>query len=256
MAMKNEDMKIKSLYENVYDDVCASDELFRKVRSMRNVNAKKSVKRTVKVACALVAAAALTVAGCVVGSAKRGYKGEYQTVVLNGQETQARYGKLNDHCYTFEATENKTTYSVWFYGDYNKDQDTIYIVDEGDYIVCSTDPNPTLNLYDEIDNAAYATLFDPNTIKIPVIVNGEQLNTILLDLTFDERDGARDGLINDKYSFGDSEDFFKTFTVTPEGALIQAFKGPESRGDSMEILWGIIWGEESPDAAVEYAASH
>ena len=254
------DNKMKELYANTFNNMDTPDSLSRKVLTMRNTNTKKTIRTSIKVAIAVAAAAAIAVGGTVITFASRGYKGQYQTAYLNGKEVSSRFGQLNDHCWTFEVTDSGTAYSVYVYGEYTPDQDYVYITDMGDYVIASINEEPTLNLYDKIDNSPYCEYVDDSAnpqIKIPVIINGEQLNTIEVDLSNDEKDGAKDGLIDDKYEFTDMDDsFIKSYTAAPNGSVILAYKGEADADEGLEMLWGLIWGEESQENIEKYAEEH
>ena len=193
---ENVDKKMVELYAKTFDNMGTPEDLSRKVLTMRNTDTltKKRIRTSVKVACAVAVAAAIAVGGSIITFASRGYKGQYQTAYLNGKEVSARYGQLNDHCWTFEVRDNGISYNVWFDGDYTPDQDTLYISDKGEYMLASVNEEPTLNLYDMIADSPYGEFVEDETgtyIAVPVIINGEQLNTMHLDLTNDEADGGQ-----------------------------------------------------------------
>ena len=114
------DSKMRELYANKFDNMTMPDDLSRKVLNMRNTDTltKKRIRTSVKVALAVAAAAAIAVGGSVITFASRGYKGQYQTAYLDGKEVSARYGQLNDHCWTFEVRDSGISYNVWLDGDY------------------------------------------------------------------------------------------------------------------------------------------
>ena len=225
---------------------------------MRNIDTstKKRIRTSIKVAFAVAAAAAIAVGGCVITFASRGYKGQYQTAYLDGKEVSARYGQLNDHGWTFEVRDNGISYNVWLEGDYTPDQDTLYISDMGDYMIACINEEPTLNLYDRIADSPYGEFVEDENgsyIAVLVIVKGEQLNTMKLDLTYDESDGTKDGLVNDKFENPNRDDFIITsYTVGPKGEIIYSFKGDDDGDEAIEMLWGLIWGEESEENIQQY----
>lgn len=258
------DSKMKELYANTFNNMDTPERLSRKVLTMRNnnTNTKKKIRISIKVAIAVAVAVAVAVGGSIITFASKGYKGQYQKVYLNGEEVSSRYGKLSDYCFTFEIIDdNQTSYSVWLHGEYIPDSDTLHITDMGDYIIASLNEEPTLNLYDEIGNSPYGELIDNETgtfIDVPIILNGEQANTAHFNLSNDEKDGAKDGLIDNKFEYPNSDDTYITsYTLAPNGSIIQAFKGPLGEdNESMEMMWGLIWGEESSETIEKYAQEH
>lgn len=252
----NTDERMRNLYANGLRGIHVSENFSRKVINMTE-KSKKRPYLTMKAVCAVVAAAVLVVVGAVIGSASRGYKGEYRTVILNGIETKARYGQLNDHCWVLETSGNGFSYNIWIYGEFNADNEKLYIEDKGDYVVASTEANPQLNLYDKIGDSPYGELIEENGkiyVRTPVIIDGEEYLPTDHDLTGDEYDGEKDGKVDVSYMFDDEESSIQTYVVTPNGSIVMSYKGPDTESDdAMEILWGIIWGEEDHNAAVEYA---
>ena len=250
------DSKMKELYAKTFDDMNTPDDLSRKVLTMRNTDTKKTIRTSIKAAVAVAAAAAIAVGGTVITFASRGYKGQYQTVYLNGQEVSSKFGQLNDHCWTFEVVENGTSYCFWLYGEYTADQDTLYITDIGDAAIASINEEPSLNLYDKAADSQYCEYVDDSTdpkILIPVVINGEQLNTIEVKLCNDEKDGTKDGLIDSVYEYPESgEHLITSYTVAPNGSVITGFKGEADSDEGLEMLWGLIWGEESEENIQQY----
>ena len=128
----------------------------------------------------------------------------------------------------------------------------------GDYMIAGLNEEPTLNLYDKIADSPYGELVEDESgsyIAVPIFINGEQLNTQKLDLTYDESDGVKDGVINDHYENPDRDQFIiKSYAVDPNGEILYSFKGEDHGDEAIEMLRGLIWGEESQEAIEEYAA--
>ncbi len=181
------------------------------VINMKRNNSKKS-NNVLKAVCVIAAIAAVAVTGTVIASAKT----EYDTVIVNGQEKQANYKDYGINTRMWEFTENDTTYSVFVHGDYDRDNDKLYIKDCGDYIIASTESEPTLNLYKDIDKSDFAEFKEENGEKYLNIT--DDAGTMRVLFSDDEKDGEADG----KIVFGD--DVKETYTLLPNGAVVNAMK--------------------------------
>lgn len=194
----------------------------KKVINMKSSKKANNVLRTV---CVIAAIAAVAVTGTVIASAKT----EYDTVILNSQEKQANYKDYGINTRMWEFTENDTTYSVFVHGDYDKDNDKLYIKDCGDYIIASTETEPTLNLYKDIDKSDFAEFKEENGEKYLNIT--DDAGTMQVLFSDDEKDGEADGRIAMDGSVID------TYTLLPNGAVVNAMKeknvGFKSFMDSM-----------------------
>ncbi len=265
--MKNEDMKLRQLYTELYDNTHASPELKGKVRTMTEGN-KKKVRRSVKATAAIAAAAIAVIGGTLVTAANhKTYIGQYTTAYVNGEEVQARYGAWeNIKTYIVEAEMKGKTYTAYIHGDYDRGAMPIYFRDEGKYIVASTNPDQQLNLYDDIDKAPHAKIdgsylmIDDSyaePVETPTDPDGNPLPPKVpydytIQLSFDMDDGKQDGVL--KYGTFD----YATLIVSPEGLIIESMK---SRGSAMddefyETTWGYIWGEETWESWNDYAEAY
>ncbi len=269
MSTYKNDEELREFCDKAFADIHASTELQEKIKKVKDGDVKemkKSTGKIIKMFVTVAAAAALIVAGTAIVSAAKTYKGDYETVVLNGVETKARYGKVNTNVYFIEAYEGKTAYSVWIRGDYDRDNDTLYINkiedEEGDYCVVSTEDTPELNLYEKIGESKYGEIVQKGDEEFLIIYptgekesSEENYNAGFIMNPFiqeDAKDGKKDGI---SHHTDDYETYCTTMGVLPNGSLVEAYFGDSaaSMGDEgMDILWGIIWGEEDSKALVDY----
>ena len=74
-----------------------------------------------------------------------------------------------------------------------------------------------------------------------------------MKLCSDEKDGTKDGLIDSVYEYPESgEHLITSYTVAPNGSVITGFKGEADSDEGLEMLWGLIWGEESEENIQQY----
>lgn len=263
--MKNEDMRLKALYTELYDNSHASAELKGKVRNM--TQGKKTVRKSIKVMAILAAAAIALVGGTIVTTAShKNYVGQYVTAYIDGEEIQARYGVWDTiGTHLIECEKNGKTYSAYVEGEFDKDTMTIYFRDMGDYMIASTDPNQQLNLYEDIDKALHAKIegdmlyTDTSYMYMDVETpdDPEEYAQLLrhqtpymnsMSLTLDEKDGVKDGVMH--HSSKESS----AYIITPEGFLVEGLrsKGSFFDDDYSKTMWGLIWGEETWESFQEY----
>lgn len=243
--MTNEDKRISELYTELYSNAVPSAEFKRKVRNMTE-NSKKATKFTMKMFGVIAAAAVIVVAGAAIASAAKSYshKAVYDTIVVNGVEKKVKYGEYDNDIRFWSYDENGKSCSVFVYGPYDNENDTLYVVDNGDYIIASTDPNPTLNLYDNIDSTPYAEIDEENgTFSVKGNPSGLD-NDLYFKTGFsfveeDEKDGEKDGKLID-------EEYQETYTILPSGAVANCIKGDislDEEDEDMNIeLWDNVWG--------------
>lgn len=193
------------------DSVNTNTESNEKVINMTGRKNKKS--RITKILCAAAAAVVLVSAGSIIASASQG---EYDTVIVNGEEKQARYVDFGSGTRMWEYDANDTAYTVWIYGDFDKENNTLYFVDHDDYFLASTDPNPTLNLYTDIDKSSAAEFKDIDGEKWLCMTDNVGTQEMLF--TEDEKDGTADG----KYRV--DENTVTTFSLLPNGVVVETDK--------------------------------
>lgn len=239
--MTNEDKRIRELYTEIYGNAVPSAEFKRKVRNMTE-NSKKRTKITMKVVCALTAAAVIAVAGGAIASATKGYRHQavYDTVIVNGEEKKVKYGKQDNDVRFWEYVEDGKMCGVFVYGPYDDENDTLYIVDNGDYILASTDPNPTLNFYEELDNTPYAEI-EEDTGSLIIKGNPKSENNWYFKISGfsfveeDEKDGAKDGRFA-----GDPDE---VYAIMPNGTVVQTIKETYVYTEDDEELDAEIWDD-------------
>ena len=225
--MTNQDKKIGKLYKELYGNANASDEFKEKVIS-RSAGKKKKGRIT-KVVCALAAAVVLVFAGTVMVSASRI---EYDKVILNGEEKMARYVDFGTGTRLWECEANDTAYTVWTYGDFDKENEILYLVDHDDYFLASTDPNPTLNLYKDIAKTPVAEFKEIDGEKWLLMTDNVGTQEMLF--TEDEKDGTADG----KYRVDDN--CVTAFSLLPNGAVVETDKTTNlSFIDSISRMFGM-----------------
>lgn len=209
--MDKQDIRISKVYKETYGNVHASDELRERVM---NMSAKKQRKgRITKVICAVAAAVILVMAGTIAVSASRT---EYDTVVLNGVEKKARYVDFRTGTRMWELIENDTEYTIWTYGDFDKENNKLYLVDYDDYFLASTDPNPTLNLYKDIDKSTVSEFKEIDGEKWLLMT--DNVGTQQMLFTEDEADGVADG------KFRVDENTVSAYALLPNGVVVETDK--------------------------------
>ena len=267
------DVQIKELCGKAFDDIHASSELTERISEIKNkdikeitdMNKKISTKKIIKITSAVMAAAALITAGGAIVSASKSYKGEYETILVNGEENSARYAKVNDGIYFVETIIDHTAYSIWIYGDYDVDRDTLNITDNGEYIVVSTEGNEPSSPYEAMENSEYIEIVNENGKEViyryptgkpkspdEIYLNSDFHRTDFLQL--DDKDGSRDGVaVFADYENGHID--YETLNILPNGTSVFATRTQaEGYSEWDELLWGILWGEEDHQTLIDYAA--
>ena len=84
----------------------------------------------------------------------------------------------------------------------------------GDYFLASTEPEPTLNLYDKIDESPFAEFKEKDGQKFLCIKDNEFATEERL--FEDEKDGKADGLLENHG--------FEAYTLLPNGAVVNTMK--------------------------------
>ena len=251
--MNNDDIIISKLYKETYGGAHASAELKGTVRTMTN-EGKKRAKVSVKIICAVAAAAVLATAGGAIAHASKGYRyeGVYDDIIFNGETRKAKYGDFGNDVRTWQFDDNGASYAIFINGEYDEN-DTLYVVDCGDYFLASTDPNPTLNLYDEIDNTDRADLIERDGMTCLAIYRNEP-NEIspyhsVTGFSFpeaDEADGAKDGKLY--LTPGDVNSGTDVYAILPNGSVVETIKEypdgeyAEEEDDQAVDIWNNIWG--------------
>ena len=89
-------------------------------------------------------------------------------------------------------------------------------MDNGEYCIASTDDEPTLNLYTDIEKSVNAKIKEIDGTKILCVTDNSGTQEIML--SFDEEDGVSDGKITQ------NEDCVETYTILPNGAVANTIK--------------------------------
>ena len=207
--MNMQDKEIGRMYKEIYENVHASEDFKEKVINMNNKKSNKA--KVIKTICALAAAAVAIAAGTMAVSASRA---EFDTVIVNGKEEKARFIDFGTGTRMWEYINDDTSYSIYVHGDFDMDKDTLYILDNGDYFLASTEPEPTLNLYDKIDESPFAEFKEKDGQKFLCIKDNEF--TTDERLFEDEKDGKADGLLENHG--------FEAYTLLPNGAVVNTMK--------------------------------
>lgn len=238
--MNTEDKRIQELYAEAFDGVRSSSELKRKVRNMAESksNAKKNVSKIRKIAYAAAAAVVLIVAGgMVVANATRGaYKEEtVGRVMFNGEEKEAYFHDFGNHVGSWRFFEGDVEYSVFIHGNVDMET-TIYVVDMDSYVLASDIPEPTLNLYTDIDSSPFAEMgiddyTGGKTLFIrPDIEDNRDFERIMFAL--DAEDGTEDGILGLGIA-----DNVTTYTIMSDGSVAETFKQDVSGINGIVRFW-------------------
>lgn len=231
----NTNERMKELYTNTFDNIHVSHEYSRKVINMAET--KRRVLPEVKVLAVVAAILAIITAGSVITFANRGV---YDKVIFNGEERNARFCDFGDGVRLWEVTNNNTSYSVYTYGDFDTENDTLYFVDKGDYFLASTNSNPTLNIYDEIDNSPYAKFIKSNS-ETCLALNSSENSSETVNFSEDAEDGVLDG----KFKIDDN--FCETWAVLPNGSIVNTIKEPLESEKENDEMWKVLWSENKND---------
>ena len=209
--MNEQDKKISRLYKETYGNIHASEDLKGKVINMTNKNNRKA--KVIKLVCAVAAATLALTIGTLAVSASRI---QHDKVFVNGEEKNARFIDYGINTRMWECECNGTGYSVFVHGDFDMENDTLYFVDYGDYFLASTDPNPTLNLYQDIDKSSFAEIKKEDDETYLYVT--DDAGTMQIFMTADEKDGTADGRIETD----DGSD--EVFALLPNGAVVNTMK--------------------------------
>lgn len=209
--MNEQDKKISRLYKETYGNIHASEDLKGKVINMTNKNNRKA--KVIKLVCAVAAATLALTIGTLAVSASRI---QHDKVFVNGEEKSARFIDYGINTRMWECECNGTGYSVFVHGDFDMEKDTLYFVDYGDYFLASTDPNPTLNLYQDIDKSSFAEIKKEDDETYLYVT--DDAGTMQILMTADEKDGTADGRIETD----DGSD--EVFALLPNGAVVNTMK--------------------------------
>ena len=169
--MNNQDKSIGRIYTELYGNVHADTEFRKKILTMTETGIKRT-KSSFKTICILAAAVLLITSGGIIVSATRGV---YDTVVVNGEEKKARYGDFGNGTRIWGYEDGNTMYTVYVYGDFDTEKDTLHFVDYGEYFLASTNTEPTLNLYKDIDKSENSYIKEENAM-IHCIFNEPELS--------------------------------------------------------------------------------
>lgn len=209
--MNEQDKKISRLYKETYGNVHASEDLKGKVTDMKNKNNRKA--KVIKLVCGVAAAAVALTVGTIAVSASRT---KYDKIFVNGEEKNARFIDFGINTRMWECECNGTGYSIYVHGDFDMEKDTLYLIDCGDYFLASTDPNPTLNLYQDIDKSSFAEIKKEDNETYLYVT--DDAGTMKITMTADEEDGTADGRIERE----DGSD--EVFALLPNGAVVNTMK--------------------------------
>lgn len=221
--MKNDDTRIKKLYTEAFDNIHASDELKRKVIEMKDTNNNKrgkiiNIRKIVYISAAVVA---LVVAGGMI--AAKATKGPYEQeetvkIIYNGEEKDAYFHEWNEDnvSWRFEVDDRE----AWIYVTHTGTVDintTMYVVDNGEYMIASDEPEPTLNLYTDIDRSSIAKIVDSDEsfYDQKMLVMETPIGTHSMTLAIDEDDGVADGVSNH------GNGCYDVFTVMSDGSIAE-----------------------------------
>lgn len=213
--MDAQDKKISQLYRELNSNIHASAELKERVITMTEKTSKKR-KVSFRVVCV---AAALTVLASAIGIGVSASKeNKYDKIIINGVEKQAKFRDFENNTRVWCYENDDASYWAYVYGDFDKEKDTLYFIDYGDYFLASTDPNPTLNLYTDIDKFSNAYITETNGEKTLCITDGSE--TMEIFISEDDKDGVVDG----KLPNGD------VYTLLPNGSVVNTLKAPKVKG--------------------------
>ncbi len=230
--MEQQDKRISELYTELYGNTHASGEFREKIHALPK---KKRKNRTVtKVICGLAAAVIMLIAGSVIVSASRT---EYDTVIINGEEKKARYVDFGTNVRMWECVMNDTMYSVFIYGDFDRDNETLYFVEHDDYFLASTNPDQTLNLYTDIDKTNNAEIKDIDGSTYLSITDAAGTTNMIFDS--DAADGTADGKITRD---GDTAE---TYAILPNGAVVNTIM--QKHVGLLRTMESVVFGRSEND---------
>ncbi len=221
--MTREDERIKRLYTEAFDNIHASDELRRKVIKMTENTSKekKNISKIRKIAFVAAAAAILVVGGGMIAAhAVRGaYKDEtVSRVMFNGEEKEAYFHDFGTGVGSWRFYEDDMEYSVFMHGNIDIDT-TVYVVDMGSYVMASDVPEPTLNLYTDMEKSPFVEISDDGYMIIKTNLDTDRPMTERILWTLDAEDGTEDGIAG----LG-IDDVVSTYTIMSDGTVAETFK--------------------------------
>ena len=230
--MKNEDKRIKDLYTEAFDSIHASDELKRKLIEMNETDIKTepkkgkviSMRKFVYITAAVVALA--LAGGMVAAKATKGPYEQEETVkiIFNGEEKDAYFHEwsVDTVSWRFEVEDKE----AWIYVTHSEpvDKNTqMYVTYNGEYIIASDVPEPTLNLYTDIDRSPIAEIGKDDYVDQTALIITTEFGTQSMTLAVDEADGTADGVSN-------HDGTYDVFTVMSDGSIAEATIFPKAGG--------------------------
>lgn len=210
--MNEQDKKISKIYTETVENVHASEDLKDKVINMKKSRVKTG--KVIKIVCGFAAAVVVLAVGAMAVSASRA---EFDTVILDGTETKAKYVDFGTGTRMWECIADDTSYCIFISGDYDTENNKLYLVDKGDYFLASTESDPTLNLYTDIDSSKFAEFAEAGGEKYLYVTDDAGTNQILF--SDDEKDGSADGLIRN-----DDGSVKEAYALLPNGAVVNTVK--------------------------------
>ena len=187
------------------------------------------------------AAAVLLIAGgMVVANANKGPYEQEETVkiIFNGEEKDAYFHDWNEDTvsWRFEVDDKE----AWIYVTHTEPVDkntTMYVTYNGEYIIASDEPEPTLNLYTDIDRS-FAVIEEDSYSGQTSLIMTTDCGRQSMTLAADEEDGTKDGIIN----LG--ADTYEVYTVLSDGSIAQTSIHDHSSGMSERLEY---FAEKSVD---------
>ncbi|MBQ5563731.1 MAG: hypothetical protein IIT39_10135 [Clostridia bacterium] len=210
--MEKQDKNFSKLYTEIYENTHADQEFKERVRTMTEKKYKKP-RTVVKVVCAFAAALVLVMATGIIASASRG---EYINITVNGEQKKARYGDFGNNTRLIQYTIGNTTYDTYIHGDFDKDNDKLYLVENDSFYTITTNPDQQLNLYTDIDKSKFAAFKEEDGTKYLMITDDSGTDTRYFN--DDAADGKEDGVIMDNGKI------FETYVLLPNGAVSNTMK--------------------------------
>lgn len=230
--MGNEDKKFKELYTNMFDGINASEKLQEKVNDIALKG--KNSKKVLKLVCAVGIAATLIVISCICGYASVGSGEQYEDVIFNGKTVSARFvDVIDDDTYILGCLQDGYEYYITISGSYDKDKETLYINDIGDYAISSTEEGAELNLYEAVDSAENVTITETDgevylNVKSPY-------SSQIIGITEDIADGKKDGVVR-------LDGYIISYVITSDGRVVETMKNKATILDEFSQFWDILWG--------------
>lgn len=221
--MKKEDERIKTVYTKAFDNIHASEELRRKVIDMKENNSKtkNNISKIRKIAFVAATAAVLIVGGGMIAAhATRGaYKEEtVGRLMFNGEEKEAYFHDYGTGVGSWRFYDGDMEYSIFMHGNISMDT-TMYVVDKESYVLSSDVPEPTLNLYTDMEKSPFVEMSDDHYLIINTNLNTDRPMTERILFTLDAEDGTEDGIAG----LGIDE-VVTTYTIMSDGTVAETFK--------------------------------